>query len=261
MEKKKNGKWKKILLGFGILLVALIAFFAYLVVEDLKQEDLLKQEIVNLSNKDLTKDDFSIEVKTTGDYAYVEEAIKKYYKELSNNVKKLSQSLNNQEFIEILSPNTLAKERPNFTNSYKILEEARTSSVDSMNKIANLCEEKTIQSLIDKEKVDDYYYDLFIELMYTKEDLKEFQKLKEAMLTLSNDTNAFLEKIKEILDFLKANNSTWEISDNQIYFSTNELVDQYNTLYQDLIRLSDKISKEADSTNTKEESNGSSSQV
>ena len=80
MEKKKHKTLKRVILAIVAIVVVLATIIIYFVVKDLQQEELLKQEIVNYSNKNLGTDDFPIVVKTTGDYAYVEEAVKKYYK-------------------------------------------------------------------------------------------------------------------------------------------------------------------------------------
>ena len=66
-EKKSKRKKLWIALGiFGVVIVALVGIVFYLASDDLKQEDLLKQEVVNLSNKRLDEDDFSINVVTKG---------------------------------------------------------------------------------------------------------------------------------------------------------------------------------------------------
>lgn len=52
--------------------------------------------------------------KTTGDYAYTEEVINKFYKELSDSVKILNNSMNDKELIQILSSNKLQEDRPYF---------------------------------------------------------------------------------------------------------------------------------------------------
>ena len=84
MKKKKMIKW--IIITVAIIITSFLALCGYWVIEDLKQEEILKQEIINYSHKNLESDDFTVIVKTKGDYAYVEEAIKKYYKELSDNI-------------------------------------------------------------------------------------------------------------------------------------------------------------------------------
>lgn len=233
-EKKKNKTLKMILLIIGIILIIGVSAIAYLVVGDLKQEDLLKKEIVNVSNKDLLTDDYSIEVKTTGDYAYIEEAVKKFYKELSDSIKTMNQYLNDEKLINILSAENIQADGPTFQNSYQILEETRKNSTDAIQTIANLCDEQTIKNLIDKDKVDDYSYDLYLQLMYTEDDLKTFAETKQEMEDLSTNLNLFLDKVTEMLNMLERNSSSWEIENGQLYFNSDALVTEYNNLYNEL---------------------------
>lgn len=251
MKQKKKRK-SKILIIIGIILMICIGGFVYLVIEDLKQEDILKQEIVNVSNKDLLTDNFNIEVKTKGDYAYIEEAVKKYYQELSNSVKIIHNYLNDESLINILSADNLASDQPNFTNSYQTLEKTKTNVTESIQAIATLCEEETIKNLIDKEKVDDYSYELYLKLMYTKDDLKSLQETKQEAETLSQNLTLFLDKVKEILDMLAKNSNHWTIENSQIYFDTDNLVTEYNNLYNELNQIANEkfssIKKETDNT-------------
>ena len=244
MKKEKNKTLKTCLLIIGIIIAIGVAAIAYLVVVDLKEEDILKKEIVNLSNKDLLNDDYSIEVTTTGDYAYIEEAVKKFYKELSDSVKIMNQYLNDEDLINILSANNIQADGPKFQRSYKIIEETRTNSTNAIQTIANLCEEETIKNLIDKEKVDDYYYELYLQLMYTEEDLKTFAETKQEMEMLSTDLNRFLDKVTEMLNMLERNNGNWEIADGQLYFHSDALVNEYNTLYNELNQIANEFAEQ-----------------
>ena len=249
---------KKIILILGIIIAIIVGVIGYLVVKDLQQEDILKQEVVNLSNKDLLKDDYTIEVKTTGDYAYIEEAIKKFYKELSDSIKILNYYITDEELINLLAPESLIANRPNFTNSYQILENARIQITQAIQSIANLCEEDTIKNLIDKEKVDEYSYEFYLQLMYTEKDLKTFTETKAQMEELSSNLNLFLDKVKEMLNLLEKNNSSWEIIDGQIYFSTNQLVDQYNSLYNELNTIATEKFQSSGNTNPSTDENNAS---
>lgn len=238
--KKKKG----IFIVIGVIIAVLVVVagvIGYLVIGDLKQEELLKQEVVNVSNKNIFTDNYDIEVKTTGDYAYIEEAIKKYYKELSDNSKVISFYLEDEELTNILTPENLEKNRPNFTESYKLLTDATTKTTEAINNIANLCSEEKIKSLIDKDKVDEYYLDLYQDLMYTEKDLQDFQELKTEMETLSTNLNDFLSKVNEILNFLEKNNPSWVIENKQIYFDNDNLVNKYNKLYNELTTIANKI--------------------
>lgn len=253
----KKPKTKRIIgvgIFIGIILLMFIGTICYLIVEDLKQEDILKQEIVNITNKDLLTDNFTIEVKTKGDYAYIEEAIKTYYKELSDNIKLMNSHINNEELIFILSADNLANDGPNFEKSYKTLTDVKNNTNTAFQQIIDLCNEETIKNLINKEKIDDYYYNLYLELMYTEDDLKELAETKEEMQNISNDLNLFLEKIEEMLKMLEKNSNSWVIEEGQLYFDNNELVNEYNRLYQELNDIvEEKFSKyETSETNNNE---------
>lgn len=228
---------KKILIFIGVIVLIVVALVAYTVVSDLKQEEVLKQEIVNVSNKNILTDNFDVEVKTTGDYAYVEEAVKQYYKDLSDSAKKINYYLNDEELTNILAPENLEKNRPDFDENKELLNEVRQNTTDALNKISDLCEEETIKNLLDKDKVDKYYIDLYEDLMYTDKDLKELQETKQEMDTLSKNLNIFLDKVEEMLTFLETNNNYWYIENNQIYLETEALVEEYNNLYNELNKI------------------------
>lgn len=246
MKKKKN-----IFLFLGGIILVIIAVFGYLIVSDLKQEEILKQEIINVSNKDLLKSNYEIEVKTTGDYAYVEEAVKKFYKQLSDSVKIMNSSLNDENLINILSPANLEKDRPHFQQSFQLLDAAEAKTKEAINTIISLCNEEKIKNLLDKEKVDDYYIDLYQELMYTKKDIQTLNETKVEMEELSNNIDAFLKKVREILQMLERTNDSWQIEDNQIYFDNNQQVEEYNRLYNELNQIAtEKFTQSDQNTNT-----------
>lgn len=240
MEREKKTKSKSILKKVILVVVAIVIVFAgviiYMVVKDLQQEELLKQEIVNYSNKNLQTDEFPIIVKTTGDYAYVEEAVKKYYKNLSDNVKKINSSLKNDKLLTVLSPNSLQKDRPAYASSHEILKSTKDKVNEALKNIEELCDEKTIKNLIDKEKLDDgkYYYDLYLKFMYTEKDKADLAKTKESMEEVSKVFNEYLDKADEILNFLQANDSVVEYNGGAVYFSSTSKLEEYNKLVSDL---------------------------
>lgn len=232
---------KKIGIIIGALIVVIVALFGYLVAQDLKQEDLLKQEIINLTNKNLSTDDFTIEVKTTGDYGYIEESIKKYYQELSNNVKRVNVVMQNQDLINVLSTANLEQEDEALSKSFETVTSTKNEMKEILNSMMELCTEEKILSLIDKDKVDSYYYDLYKELMYTEEDLKELEETKKEVESLSIALDQFLDKVLEMLEFLKVNTTEWFIEEGQLYFKQNSHVETYNRLYQELQSLASEM--------------------
>ena len=240
----KNKKLiKKIIIGIVIVVVIIIGLIFFMAFKELQEEDILKQEIINYSNKDLSKDNYPIEVKTTGDRAYVEEAVKKYYKSLSDSVKTINSLLNDEELTNILTINSLRNDSPNYTKSHTLISDTKSKVTKELENISRLCEEDTIKNLIDKEKLSDseYYYDFYLNLMYTKKDLENFKSTKEEMVTLSNNLNEFLNKVDEILTFLEINANYIEYTNTDIYISDNNILNKYNNLIEELKIMADNM--------------------
>lgn len=245
MDKKRNPKKiiKKILLVIGIIITILASILIIIVIKQLQQEEILKKEILNYSNKDLALDNFKIEIKSKGDYAYIEEAIKKYYKELSDNVKEINSYLTKEEFTKILSAENLAKDHPDFTLSHSTIKNIKEKMKKLLGNIEKLCDEKTVKSLVDKEKLNDaeYYYDLYLELMYTKKDIKELEKVKEKMKDLSNTLGEFLDKVDEMLTYLQINDDQIEYKNNQVLFKSETTLTEYKKLLTELQAIASKF--------------------
>ena len=225
---------KKILIGIGIIISIIVCLFGYFIYQDFKQEDVLKREILLLSNKDFLNDNYSVTIKTSGDYAYVENAIKKFYKRLSDDIKSVNYYINDDELLDILSIDNIKKDGPKFNNSYQVLNRSRDKIGKALDDIILLCNEDNVKNLLDKDKVSDYYIDFYRKLMCTEDDLKEFREVRENMEELVKDLNSFFDKIKEILDMLVQNEDSWVIEDGQLYFDKSDLVDKYNRLYGEL---------------------------
>ena len=246
----KNKKLiKKIIIGIVIVVVIIIGLIFFMAFKELQEEDILKQEIINYSNKDLSKDNYPIEVKTTGDRAYVEEAVKKYYKSLSDSVKTINSLLNDEELTNILTINSLRNDSPNYLKSHTLISDTKSKVTKELENISRLCEEDTIKNLIDKDKLSDseYYYEFYLDLMYTKKDLELLNATKKEMETLSTKFNEFLDKVDEILTFLETNANYIEYTDTNINFANDSLLNEYNTLVNDLTILANNMTnKESD---------------
>lgn len=233
----KNKKiLKKVIIGIVLVIIVILGLIFAMAFKELQEEDILKQEVVNYSNKDLALDDFSIEVKTTGDRAYIEEAIKTYYKSLSDSIKTINSYLQDEKLINILSIDNLKSDGPNFLRSHTLINNTKNKITQEFSNISSLCEEETIKNLIDKDKLSnsEYYYDFYLSLMYTEKDLKDLKNAKEEMEILANNMNLLLDKVDEILTFFEINANYIEYSDTNINFENENLLNQYNSLINDL---------------------------
>ena len=247
---------KRILLIIGIIIIIICGGVGYYFYLMNTQEDMLKQEIINYTNKDLLKDDYIVNVKTKGNYAYIEEAIKKYYQELSNNIKTINNYLIDSELEKIMTPSNLEEDRPKFNNSKKTLDDAKKEINSSMDKIKKLCEEDYIKNLINDKIKDDYYQKLYNSLMYNEKDLKDLNNIKIDTEELSNNLTLFLDKSKEILTFLEKNDKYWNIEKSSVYITNENVLNEYNKIYKELKDIVDnKLSKYKNRTVSKGNSN------
>ena len=230
---------KKILIVIAILFAIFVGLVVFEVVKQLKEESTLKKEIINYANKDFAKDEFPITVTTTGDCAYIEEAIKKYYKEISENVKKINFYLNEERLNSLLSIESLRNDRPSYQKTHEVITKTKQKINSSMTALKELCTEEKIKNLIDKEKFDDpeYYYDLYLQLMYTEQDLEDLKYIKDEMETLSKTLNDSLDKLDEMITFLQNHDNYVVYEENSFYFTDDQLLAEYNKLIQEFEQI------------------------
>lgn len=230
---------KGIFFVFTAILIGLV-IFAFVIKE--REETTLKEELITFQNKDLGVDNFNISIKTKGDYAYVEEAIKKYYKSLSSNVKDINFYLNNNDFLNILATEELIKNRPDYTYSHITVKSTRSKINKAIGEIDKLCSEDTIKDLINKDELmpigRSYYYDLFLKYIYTEDDIVRLDNLKEEMDLVSKQLNSFLDKIDEILVFLHKNDEEVILDEEKgINFSDKDTLNEFKKLYNELLEI------------------------
>ena len=103
---------KKAIIGviIAIVLVAVVGI-GILVVNDFRQEDILRQEMLEFENLtraeniDLDQIDQKIrEIKTTGDYGVLEKAMKDYLADVVNASVNIANVLNDERIVNALTP-------------------------------------------------------------------------------------------------------------------------------------------------------------
>lgn len=241
-ELESNTKVKKVPRKniFLKIIFVIILFFVvgigYFVYSDLKQEKLLKNEIQEYMSLDFKDDKYTIDIKTSGDYALVETAIKSYFKEISDIVKQVNIIESDDEFNNILTTENFKNDGPDFISTLKKISDVRNDFKDNINKFVSMCSKEYMLSMIEKyDDLDTYYIDLYKELMYTDKDLEDIEKTKNEMLKLEDSFSVFLDDCENIIVFLKENKGKWIIDANSIVFDSDELLKEYNNLTKKLL--------------------------
>ncbi len=230
--KKKMKLWIKIVLVLLIIGVLVVGIW---VGHDLHTEKILVQEIQEFMDKDLETSDFTVSIKTSGDYATVESEIKHYLKELSDLVKKVGEIEEDDTFLNILTIENFKEYGPEFVDSFAKISEVRMNVKSSIERFRELTTEEYINSLIERHNLDSYYVELYQELMYSEEDLKEIEEMRSELSKVGDNFQVFLDDCDNILKFLKDNQEYWVIENDSIVFRTDALLAEYQRLSQKIL--------------------------
>ena len=221
---------KKIIgIVIAVIVVILIIIGAVLIIRDLKQDQVLKNEISRISKLDLSKDNINTSIKTKGDYAIVEKTIKNYLNEYSILVKKVTRVMENEKLATLLTSSNYKNDGPEFENSKKYINELKDEFNNNIEKMIELSKEENILKEIEDKGLNQEYIALYKDLMLgtnVTEDLKNvIDQLQEAKDLINNR----LDAIEDIIDFLNKHKNSWRINDNdELEFTAEELLEEYN---------------------------------
>lgn len=234
-------KKSRIILTIIILVLILASFVLAKVFSDLKKETQIKNEIKEvvrvLGTENIDDDDvnFILErrIFKKGNYYYVEDAIKNYYKDLYNYQKNITFLMDDDNFVTYLSSKNISEDGPTFTKSISNLQTTKSQLTDKYTEFENQIKSEPIQiSYIYNKDVDSYYKKLYLEFIseYTPSSLASDIKDKY------EETLKKIDLYNEAFAFLTANEAHWRITDDVITFDD-------TTLYEGYKAITDKIDK------------------
>lgn len=171
--KKKSKKGVKIALVI-LLIVAVIVIGGFLFFNYHKQQlEILAQEMNKITGIEISNSDGNVnedakidmEIKSKGNYAVVEQTFKDYL----NETLELSQDVYNiydsEKIEKILSIENMKEDGPDFTKTKDTIAQMKGNSDNYINKFVELCNEQNLLGAIDDKPVNDYYKEIYKNLM------------------------------------------------------------------------------------------------
>lgn len=226
---------KKIILIVVILLLIAGGTIAYLYMTDMKQEEILIQEVNKISELDLSSDDVDMDIKTKGDYAIVEKAIKDYINEYSNITKATINIMNDEKIEDILSIENYKKDGPDFVETKKYVENSKKEFNDNIQKLIELTNEESIKKNIEKANLtDNYYLELYNNLMLGEEMSQDLKDTEAELVDSKEMLNEVYDTQENVIDFLVKNKGKWSIEGDELQFESDDLVNKYEELIDSL---------------------------
>ena len=228
---------KKVLITVLVIIVILLGVVGYFVISDMIQEDKLKtelQEINDLSNAETIDIDAIDErldrIVTTGDYAVVEDACKTYLRECFDNILQITDTLNDEQLVNLLSVENYIKDGKDFTKSKEYINGTRTALEICKQKYTEFLTEEKAMSYINDRGLDEYYIDL-----YKQEFVGDMSEASDGEVESSIDEIIKILDISEqVLNLLSENQNAWEIEGENIVFNSETLSNQYDELINQL---------------------------
>ncbi len=227
---------KKAIIGvvIAIVLVAVVGI-GVLVVNDFRQEDILRQEMLEFENLtraeniDLDQIDQRIrELKTTGDYGVLEKAMKDYLADVVNTSVSIANIINDERIVNALTPENYTEDGPDFVQTKQFLEQAKSDIEQYKTEVLTLLTNEGAMSYIEDKNLDQYYIDLYKEIA-----LSEDTAIEESNAELEGSLDEAMSVIdteSQVINFLAENQSGWEIQGENIVFNSEELQNQYDEL-------------------------------
>ena len=223
----KNKIYSILYLIVTIVLIALITLLAL----NLYNKKRFETEINNIMNEDISSYKYTDSTVTFFEYKKVEQAIKEYMRDYAENIKKIDTIINDDTTKNILSISNLEKDGKEFNQSIKLIQEKQKELEDTVNILNTLNTKDKILEYIEKKNVKQKYIDIYKEYMLKEENI---ENNNNNIQTLKQKTEKILNIDLEILNLLKNNPDSWTISEGKIGFYSNDLINKYNTLKDQL---------------------------
>ena len=222
-----------IILIVFLIISAVVGYFGYNYYIDSKEKKVLEDEMVEILKyinsdnvdtekiKEITSPDI-----TTGNRLAVEKAVENYINDIANAIKTAIILLDDQRMINLLTAANYQSDGPAFTTSKSYIKEMKEKLLENKETIISLTDTNKILEYFTNPTDDDYYDEMYKELAIGNgldmNSIREFSNSIDSIINLLNVSN-------ETLDFLSQNVGAWQIQNNQIYFTNENLLNTYNS--------------------------------
>ncbi len=217
-----------------LVIIGTIAYFSYNYYLDREEKVLLQDEVEKVSKYiaddkvDLDKIEEILDpVITTGNRLAVEEALEKYILTSAKAINNTISLLNDENTTNLLSASNYKQDGPIFTNSKAYITKTKAKLLENKEEVLNLTNEENILKYFKNSTNDDYYEKMYRDLAIgndlNKSDINNFSNSIDTIIKL-------LDTSSEVINFLSQNSKSWQIENEEIYFTNQELLNTYNNL-------------------------------
>lgn len=226
-------KSKKIFLIILTIILIIMFLIGIMVVKDLKEEDKLRDdisyinELINSNNPNdkLINKRLKTYV-TTGENLTLEKAVKRYYLDLYNLVKKYNNIVNVEKISNLVSINNFIFDGKDFNISKSYINDINKNLDELENEVSEQLSDKSKDKYFNEYKLDSYYKDLYNELTVSFDYFGTEKSFKNNV----NELKELISLISNTLNYLSDNKNHWIISNDTIIFDSKEKLNEFGIL-------------------------------
>ena len=227
---------KRIAIIVTILLILTIAILV-IIIPSLLQREKLKQEAkaldAVLSEKEVNQEELDEILNrrvTKSGYVVVEDAYKRYSKDLYDIYKQVLAKISDEKIKQILTLDTYKADGPEFANSIAYIEQIKEEAKNLTNQYYEIVSDEKVLSYL-PENFDDNYVNYY--LGFTKNYVGDINQLSKVQSSMDSIVGLWDKQI-DILNFLKTNKKQWMVTDKGLSFATEELTNAFNDKIKNL---------------------------
>ena len=227
---------KRIAIIVTILLILTIAILV-IIIPSLLQREKLKQEAkaldAVLSEKEVNQealDEILNRRVTKSGYVVVEDAYKRYSKDLYDIYKQVLAKISDEKIKQILTLDTYKTDGPEFATSIAYIEQIKEEAKNLITQYYEIVSDEKVLSYL-PENFDDNYVNYY--LGFTKNYVGDINQLSKVQSSMDSIVGLWDKQI-DILNFLKTNKKQWMVTDKGLSFATEELTNAFNDKIKNL---------------------------
>ncbi len=240
-NKKSNRVWIIITIVVAVFCVLACIATAIIVlitnnIKDKNEMQALNEEVEKIStigytNNKVNLDNIKKEMEgtiTTRKRQVVEEALEEYIIDLYTELDTTINLLGDKQLTNLLSPENIKNDGKEFKASKEYIKTTKESINKNKEDLNKLLEEETIMEYITKKDVSSKYEEMYKSLAIgtngiPENDVKELNSLIDKSIKV-------LDISEEAIDLLSTNQDKWNLTNNQVMFTDQTLLDKYNKI-------------------------------
>lgn len=232
-----NGR--KTLFVISFLIIDLLLVSGIFMIRDMTSRNIIKKEVIALSELQFTEDNFNTDIKSSGEYAIVETAIKKYLDDYATEVQILLSVKDDELLSGLLDSDNYLRDGPLFDESFEYIELTKNNFNYNMDILMNRINEEAIYNYIYNYDVDYDSVELYSNLLVDYNILGKIEEMQEKLKDEKVLIDSYIDSISDVLTYLKNNSNMYNMVDGEIVFYDEVMQNQYNDLFNKTKRIFD----------------------